>query len=269
MASFTHEQLTMAVHRYGHGAIPVLAFHGFGRSGHDFTLLGPGLREVCTIHAFDLPFHGRSPGIPAGGPVSLAAWVAYFSAYLHHIGTSSACLLGYSLGGRLALGLLEGAPGLVSQAYLLAPDGLVPRPWYRGMAHHRPGRWAYRRFVQNPGPTHAFAHLLHRGGLLSGRLHQFIMESTATPQSRELLYEVWTGFRGIEPRLTTVATNLRARNIPVHVCLGLDDRVIPPTVGRRLKAAAPQQVHLHLLPMGHRLLNITTGTLIASLIGST
>ncbi|MBP8822079.1 MAG: alpha/beta hydrolase [Flavobacteriales bacterium] len=266
MASFAHEQLTMAVHRFGHGPVHLLAFHGFGRTGHDFALLSAPLKELCTIHAFDLPFHGGSPPLAQDEPVHPEAWAAFFVAYARQINARQVGLLGYSLGGRLALCLLERQPTLVDQAFLAAPDGLISRPWYRGLAHHRPGRWLYHHFINHPGATHATISTLHRLGLVDSRMHRFIMDRTATPQARALLHQVWTGFRLIEPRLDRVGRNLREQDIPVHLLLGLHDRVIKPAMGGRLRHAAPDQVHLHLLPTGHRMMNEATGTKVASLI---
>lgn len=268
MASFSHRELTMAVQRFGHGPLTMLAFHGFGRTGRDFALLSTPLADLCTIHAFDLPFHGESPGLPANAPVSAETWAAYFEAYLQHLGAPKAGLMGYSLGGRLALCLLERAPQLVDMAFLMAPDGLVPRPWYRGLAHHRPGRWLYEHFVDHPTVTHAIVGLLFRAGLMDQRMHHFIMDSTATRGDRALLYQVWTGFRSIEPALATVAGNLREWKIPVHLLLGEQDRVIRASMGNRLHHLAPDRVQVHLLPMGHRLLNEASGTRIAEIVAA-
>ncbi len=51
---FTHG-LTLAYRSYGMGPMPIVAFHGFGRTGEDFAVLAPWLGEHYTLHAFDLP----------------------------------------------------------------------------------------------------------------------------------------------------------------------------------------------------------------------
>lgn len=266
MATFSHQQITLAVRRFGHGPLHVLAFHGFGRTGDDFALLSPPLEALCTIHAFDLPYHGHSPALPGGRPVEPEAWAAFFLAYAASIHAASISIMGYSLGGRLALCLLEQAPQLVSQAFLLAPDGLVHRPWYREMAHYALGRWLYQHFILHPAPTHAVINLLHRFHLMDARLHRFIMGRTGTPQVRALLHDVWTGFRLIEPDRGTVTQGLRERNVQTHIFLGENDRVIQPSMGEPWHRAAPDQVHLHRLPTGHRMMNEAVGMRIAGLL---
>ncbi len=264
MASFAHGRLTMAVHRYGQGPLHVLAFHGFDRSGADFAVLAPPLATLCTLHAFDLPFHGESLGFDPVDPVRPSELAAFFNAYAAHIGTARVGLLGYSLGGRIALCLLEQQPALVDRAFLLAPDGLVARPWYRALAHYRAGRWMYRAFIRHPRAFHGLIGLLHRLHLLDARMYRFLMDRTATERARALLHQVWCGFRLIEPALPTVAENLRRQAIPLDLMLGRHDRVIRPAMARRLHDLAPGQVHVHFLPTGHRMLNEAVGALIAA-----
>ena len=148
LSYFTHG-VTLAYRTFGNGPSPVLALHGFGRTGADFEVLAPALGKYHTIHAFDLHFHGMSPGYPerAEVPFTPHELAVFFAAFLDHIGSEKASLLGYSLGGRIAMSLLETMPERIEQVFLAAPDGLKPRPWYRGLAATSFGRWAYRRFV--------------------------------------------------------------------------------------------------------------------------
>lgn len=255
----------MAVHRLGNGPEHVLAFHGFGRTGRDFAAFMPALADRYTIHAFDLPFHGRSPAPEGTAPISPAEWEAYMRAYAGHLRTGPVGLMGHSLGGRLALVLLERCPDLLRQVFLLAPDGLAINPWFRRMVRYAWGRALGRAFIRHPGPVHGSFRLLLRLHLLDGRLYRFLMDQTATPEVRRLVFNVWNGTRLLEPDLARVAGNVRAKAIPVHLLLGLHDRVIRPAQGKRLLRLAPGQVHLHMLPAGHRLMDKATGAFLATL----
>ena len=149
-AFFTHGPTTLAYRSYGNGFAQVLAFHGFGRTSADFALFEPLLAERCTIHAFDLHFHGESstPGERAHEPFTPEELAAYFTAFADHMGVQRVTLLGYSLGGRIALSLLTTMPDRVASVLLVAPDGLKTRPWYRVLAASRFGRHLYGRFVE-------------------------------------------------------------------------------------------------------------------------
>lgn len=269
MPHFTHGRLTMAVHRFGHGPLPVLAFHGFGRLGDDFLPLVPALGAQCTLHAFDLPFHGASPAPQGSAPLAPDELAAYFTAYAASIGGGPMALLGFSLGGRFALSLVERCPELWSTVLLAAPDGLVRAPWYRGLANHRWGRWAYRRFIRRPGGIHALIHLLHRTRIISAPLHRFLIGQSDTREARELLHDVWTTFRMIEPDLVRVTAHLRSLHLPLHLYLGQHDQVIKPALARPLYRMAPEQVHVHTLQTGHWMLTTELGEAIARILGPT
>ncbi|MFN3874951.1 MAG: alpha/beta fold hydrolase, partial [Flavobacteriales bacterium] len=95
---FTHG-VTLAYRCYGTGAEPLLALHGFGRTGADFAILEEYIGDRYAIHAFDLHFHGSSPGYPhrADEPFAPHEIARYFAAFADAIGAQRLSLLGYSL----------------------------------------------------------------------------------------------------------------------------------------------------------------------------
>ncbi len=265
---FTHGP-TLAYRTYGHGPLPVLAFHGFGRTGVDFAVLEPELGEHCTLYAFDLHFHGQSPGYPerADMPFTPKELATYFTAFADHLNAPRIGLLGYSLGGRIALSLLEQAPERIERAFLAAPDGLKTRPWYRGLAASRMGRALYKRFVVNPTVTHAIMKSLRALRLMNERMYRFLMGQTDSRAKRQLVHDVWLSYRLIEPDLARVAGNAQRHVIPVHLFFGSNDRVIPPALGESLRKHAPERITQHELPFGHMLLTPELGTAIRELLG--
>jgi pimeloyl-ACP methyl ester carboxylesterase len=264
---FTHGA-TLAYRTYGHGPLQVLAFHGFGRTGEDFRVLEGSLGGLCTIHAFDLHFHGASPAYPhrADQPFTPRELAAFFTAYADGLGAERIALLGYSLGGRIALNLLEQLPERVERAFLVAPDGLKTRPWYRSLAASGLGRRAYKRFVNHPGRVHATMDLLRTFHLMDERMHRFLKGQTDSRAKRQLVHDVWLSYRLIEPDLIRVADRVRAFDIPVHMVFGLYDRVIPVQLGDRLRALAPDRIDQQVLPFGHVLISPELGGTIAGIL---
>ncbi|MFT3886327.1 MAG: alpha/beta hydrolase [Flavobacteriales bacterium] len=249
---FTHG-LTLAYHTYGRGPVSVVAFHGFGRTGTDFAFLEAFIGDRCTLHAFDLPFHGDSPSPidRVDHPFSPEEWGAFFTAFADHIGAERIVLLGYSLGGRLALSLLEHIPGRIGKVFLVAPDGLQHRPWYRGLAGSALGRRIYAHFIEHPRTIHALIHGLHGLRLIGDRMHRFLIAQSDTWEKRQLMRDIWLAFRNIEPDLGRVATNINAQAIPVQLVFGERDKVIRPALGKALSTLAPDLVRTQLIPTGH------------------
>lgn len=257
---FQHQDLRLHYRSYGNGSAPIIAFHGFGRTGQDFSVFEQALGDRFTIHAFDLPFHGESPASSerAERPFTSAELRDYFIAFAGHIGAEKITLLGFSLGGRVALCLLETMPERISRAILIAPDGLKPRPWYRALASSPWGRARYRSFIARPKRVHGIAHALKRTGLLRDKMHRFIIGQTDTRPKRELLHDVWLSYRHLEVDLFDVVANLREHGIRLDMIFGEFDSVIKSRLGHKLAAFAPEVITVHEVPLGHQLL--TTGT---------
>lgn len=257
---FTHGP-TLAYRTYGSGPLPVLAFHGFGRTGGDFAVLEEALGQTCTLYAFDLHFHGKSPGYPerAEKPFTAAELATYFTAFLDQLGVKKCALLGYSLGGRITLGLMEQMPERLERVFLAAPDGLITRPWYRGSATSHGGRALYRRFVEKPAFVHGLIHGLRAVRLLNEKMHRFLIGQTDSKAKRMLVRDVWLSYRLIEPDLKNVADQARKHHIPIHLFFGERDTVIKPAFGANLRHHAPELVTQQELPFGHVLLTPELG----------
>ena len=269
LSYFTHGP-NLAYRTYGRGPLAVLAFHGFGRTGADFHVFEAALGEIATIHAFDLPFHGDSPSPSerAGQPFTPAELRDHFTAFADQLGAEKVVLMGYSLGGRVALSLLETMPERIARAVLIAPDGLKPRPWYRRLADSAWGRARYRRFIEHPERVHFIINTLHRLGLLRDKLHRFIIGQTDSIHKRRLLHDVWLSFRHIEVDLPVLADRLRARGPRVDLVFGTYDTVIKPKLGRPLATRAPQVVHVHDVALGHQLLTPEVARRVAALLAT-
>lgn len=261
---FTHGP-TLAYRTYGHGPVPVLAFHGFGRTGADFAVLEPALEDIATLYAFDLHFHGQSPGYPerANQPFTPHELAVFFAAFADHIGAQKVAILGYSLGGRIALSLLEQMPERIERVFLAAPDGLQTRPWYRALASSAFGRRLYRRFVERPALVHGLINGLRALRLMNERRYRFLMGQTDSRAKRELVRDVWLSYRLIEPDLAVVARHALELGIGVHLFFGARDRVIPSRLGARLARFAPDRITQEELPFGHVLLTPELGRALA------
>jgi len=90
------------VERTGHGP-PLLALHGFTGSAASWSELGERLADSFELIAPDLVGHGRSPAAVDVSRYSMESACADLLAILDELGIDRANVLGYSMGGRLAL----------------------------------------------------------------------------------------------------------------------------------------------------------------------
>jgi pimeloyl-[acyl-carrier protein] methyl ester esterase len=99
---------------------PLLLVHGWSRSGADFAALAGRLSTRHRVVRLDLRGHGRS----SPGPFTLADLAGDVAALAEALDLRGALLLGWSLGGQVALAAL---PRLAARVDRLALIGATPR----------------------------------------------------------------------------------------------------------------------------------------------
>jgi pimeloyl-ACP methyl ester carboxylesterase len=241
---------------WGTGPRLVFAFHGYGESSAAFAFLGEALDEDHTLVAIDFPFHGETdwkeglffdplwlPGllteIAAGLPGRQADW----------------WLIGYSMGGRIALQLLGDSPSTIQKMILLAPDGLNVNLWYWIATRTRAGNTLFRWTMRWPGWLFLMFRLGNALRLVNPSIYKFAVHYINDERVRQDLYTRWTTMRGFRPRLSMLAEIIRRRQLRVTLFFGRHDRIIRWERGEQFrKKGIAATCSLILLPTGHQLL---------------
>src|SRR6185312_2336678 len=154
---------------WGSGPRLLFAFHGYGESAASFAFLGAALDPSFTLVAIDLPFHGQTewregtvlyPEQLYSIMESIAGDLGRRSFSEGDIGRRSFsegdpplpwALLGYSMGGRIALQLFQNHPDRFDRLVLMAPDGMTVNPWYWLATATTPGSLVFRWSMRHPG----------------------------------------------------------------------------------------------------------------------
>jgi len=126
---------------------PLLLIHGLGGAAVNFTELAPLLARRHRVLVPDLPGHGGTEALARVD--GLGDLAAHALAVAEHEGMLPAAVLGYSLGGLIAMRLAVGWPDEVSRVALVAPAGIVStsgraRIWVALVGVLRPARVASR-----------------------------------------------------------------------------------------------------------------------------
>ncbi len=104
------------VQTWGDRSRPALVLlHGFMGTARDWDAALPALSPRFWCVAPELPGHGRRR---LGGPLEMGAWAGALAATIRAQGLSRAHLMGYSMGGRLALRAAIEAPEVVDRLVL-------------------------------------------------------------------------------------------------------------------------------------------------------
>lgn len=104
------------------GGFPVIGLHGWLDNAATFDLIGPALDNVHLV-ALDLPGHGLSDHLPAGG-YSLWQQAATVLQVADDLGWERFALLGHSMGGIISCILSGAVPERLLGAAMI--DGILP-----------------------------------------------------------------------------------------------------------------------------------------------
>ncbi len=208
--------------------------------------------NVRAIH-FDLPHHGDTVlGKESLKPSELVELIGHI---LKVTDQKKCSILAFSLGGKLALKLVELAPGRIVEMILIAPDGLKINPLYRFTANTKIGKYLYGRVITNPSRVLATAKLLANIRLLDAKIELFIRQQLESRTNRERIYKVWRAFRLITPDLVDIRSKIHRYNIKTTLIFGKHDKIIRPSLARKLDAVSEGKVRVILLDKAH---NLTT-----------
>jgi pimeloyl-ACP methyl ester carboxylesterase len=101
------------------GTPSILLCHGFTGSSHDFSLHADALAANRRVVTLDQRGHGYSTKSGTLEGYTIVQLVADLVSFIESIGDGPVDLLGHSMGGRVALGVVIGRPDLVSSLILM------------------------------------------------------------------------------------------------------------------------------------------------------
>ncbi|MDQ1315754.1 MAG: Pimeloyl-[acyl-carrier protein] methyl ester esterase [Pseudomonadota bacterium] len=225
-------------------AKPVIALvHGWGMNTRVFDMLAALLANDFEVRALDLPGHG---GRDAPAENTLQGWADDLARQL----PDQATLLGWSLGGQVAMRAALDHPYRIARLVLLAstPKFVAAEDWERGMAPADLRDFGDALLADPQATLLRFLSLQTRG--MSGQktllqqLRQTLLAAPAT--SREAL----TGGLAIL-RDTDLRAELPRLTQPALILHGALDTLTPPAAGAWLAETLPAARHVEFSRAAH------------------
>lgn len=249
----------------GSGNRLLFCFHGFGESAEHFKFLEKHLDKEFTIIAIDLPFHGNSRWnkLIDFDPASLVDCIEAIK-LKHGFVQKKYEVLGYSMGGRVSLALLEVASDKIEKIILLAPDGLKVNFWYWMATQTSIGNKLFSITINNPKPFLFIVKLINRAGMLNQSIHKYVQVHLHNQETRKQLYQRWTCLRKFRPNLSAIKKEVLEKKTEVVLLYGKHDRIILPNRGEQFSDSIHPHGLVQILDCGHRLLEEKNATPIAS-----
>jgi pimeloyl-ACP methyl ester carboxylesterase len=252
----TYKNSTVHYRQFGNGSKLLFCFHGYGRESDTFYILERRLGNIFTIIAIDVPFHGRTEWKD-----EIIFKPEYLQNLLLQIRSSlnkeniKFSLLGFSMGGRIALHLTQLMPDKIERLVLLAPDGLNFNFW-RWLGSDT---WLGNRFVNytmhNGEWIEWILNKAEKRKVIHSNVADFVRYYLDDNEHRLMFYHKYISMRKFKPSLSKLKRLIKKYNIPVKMMFGRFDRVIPYTGGERFKEGIEEFVSLKIVETGHHLLS--------------
>ncbi len=245
----------------GVGSKVLLAFPGYGERATVFSVFEKSLGDEYTILSFDLPHHGSSTwteGVALSEP-HLAMLV---QEVLRLYGVQRVSLMGYSIGGRVCMGLVKCLPDKIDRLLLLAADGLAINYYYYFFVRTVPGKWLLRTALLRPTISLALTEALRTIRLLPVTQYRLAMGTLQHEHSRQLLLLAWPALRYLVYSPAVLRRIINAHNLRVVLIMGRYDRVLPPKLATDFAKGIPSAT-VQVLDKGHRIFDAENAHAIA------
>jgi pimeloyl-ACP methyl ester carboxylesterase len=256
--------MSLHYHKLGHGPHILLAFHGIGQDGIScFKSLETHLGDHYTIYAFDLFFHGQSRDFPFQ-VVTKNLWAKLIQDFLEAHNITKFDIVGFSMGGRFALALLEAFPSQIENAFLIAPDGVSEHPVYTLASRFPPTRFLFKWLMQHPETFFRSVHIFQKAGLLNGSLVRFTEQVLNTQEKRETIYNSWVAFSPLRFNIPQLYAKAQENHIPIILFTGKFDKLLKAADVKELANLLPPENYI-VLKSGHSQLVEQAGVWICTL----
>tara|TARA_Y100000766_G_scaffold213797_1_gene185446 strand:- start:734 stop:1543 length:810 start_codon:yes stop_codon:yes gene_type:complete len=251
---FQHKDINLFYRKIGEGNRAVIAFHGFTKSSEDYLLFEDFCKEKYTIYAVDLFYHGKTT-------FKSKEWKSFtkpqlkeiFECFLKNLKVDQFEVLGYSMGGRVALFLLEQFGQKINHLYLFAPDGLKINFWNWLVTSTLAGKRIYGLTISNPGIVHRMSRTGQKLNLLPNTMNKFLKTNLQTKGMRLRIYRVWQLYRFITFKQKKLKEIILQNNLKVDLVVGCKDPVVDPKMVKGFADFVGPNVKLHIIKAGHDL----------------
>jgi pimeloyl-ACP methyl ester carboxylesterase len=267
MGDFKSFEGLWAFEVFGNGDEILLAFHGLNNHYTDFRILEPALGKKFKVISFNLPYHGNKTDNLQGRELSYSNndLKELFEKFLALNSIKDFSVMGYSLGGKIVLEMIELFPDRINNVLLFAPDGIENKWEYGFVTKTALGKNLYKRIINNPTRFLRIVKLLKSTKIINPKLYEFVHYQLSTRDKRQLVWDVWRCFRDVKPNVRKIQNIINEKQINIHLFFGKYDSVIPPAIGKKFILGLNNKGGLHVIEAGHNLIRDKTNADLKSL----
>lgn len=252
MATYQHnEDIQLHYNVYGSGNKALIAFHGFTKDSSDYALFEKYLSSKYTIYALDLFYHGKTKfnakKIKSFSPNEL---FIVLNGLIQNLNLYNFDVMGYSMGGKLALFTLQNFYNWIDKCFLMAPDGLKLNFWNWWVTKTKTGKLTYGYTITNPKLVYNIAKFGTKTKISPQKIEKFVALNFGRKGIRLKIYRVWQLYKNIE--IDTLKINkLNTQNFKKTLIFGGHKDPVIKLKFLKEFTAKNQTFELHPLNAGH------------------
>jgi len=247
--------------KWGRGKRLLLAFHGYGDDADVFYPLQEHLADEYTILSIDLPHHGNSKW-PDEELLRKKELVALAETLMKEYNAAKVSLIGYSLGGRVCLSIIDQMPERIDKVALMASDGLTVNFYYHFFTRTTVGKKIFRNMLEKPHPYLKVIDWLKKMDMVDAVRYKFVMHFMEEKDGRDFLLKVWPGMSDLVTAPQKLRAVIRKHHIHVSIFMGEYDKIIPVAQAKKF-ASGLKTVKVYVLKKGHRVFDHENVRLVA------
>ena len=255
-----YKNSTINYYCFGSGPKRIICLHGYGEDATSFSFLEKFAGNQFSFISIDLPFHGKTVwneglNFAHNDFQQIIKEILKQNNQQPQISKPKLSLMGFSLGGRIALSIYQDMPGQIEKLILLAPDGLKVNFWYWLATQTVLGNKLFYFTMKHPGWFFGFLKMLNKLGLVNTSIFKFVNFYIGDKNTRQLLYQRWMILRKLKPDIKRIKSSIRKDNTIVRLIYGIHDRIILPVRGEKFKKGIEAQCILTVIHSGHQVLH--------------
>ena len=256
---FSYNRSRISYYRFGSGRAIAICFHGYGEEGALYGFFDKYAGGDYTFYSIDLPFHGNTEWneglmFTSNDLQEIVNGIVG----VHHIKpgpNERLTLLGFSLGGRIALSLYQAQPQTIEKMLLLAPDGLKVNFWYWLSTQTSIGSRLFAFSMKNPGWFFGFLRAANKLKLVNASVFKFVNYYIANKDARLHLYQRWMCLRSLKPDLLRIRNCIRQYRTKARLIYGKYDRIILPARGEKFRDGIEDFCTISIIDSGHQVVH--------------
>lgn len=249
-----HDGISLSYTKYGDGTTPIIAFHGFGHPKEDWEFILPFLNDKFYLLAIDVIGHGAST-FPSSrfkdAPLYKKEWKMLIEKVLLQEKIEQFHVMGYSLGGRIALVTAELLTDRIASITLFSPDGLHKSLMFKLANETYLGRRLFQYAIDRVNYCIPIVKAFHRLKIISDTKRKFVLYQLENPDRLAKVKIVWASLSLLWPNLQQLYKNQKYEK-PTMVIFGEKDPIILPSFGQRLSPFSSPNMKVINAPFGHR-----------------